>query len=147
MAFDYNCCGIDNNKFYATNHIVIYWFQREEQGGLSVDNYCQVLQIRWCLSGHWSYSRGLLNVRDDINISESLLGGHVTAGYNNRVSETIPKADSVIGFTPDSLKVTVEKRRATLNIVLYIEGHPLQCFQWTQNHIQLVTSDASCAPQ
>lgn len=63
MAFNYNNrCGKDNNEFYATDHIVINWFQKEEQGGLSADSYCPVLQIRWCLSGHWSYSRGLLNV-------------------------------------------------------------------------------------
>lgn len=63
MAFShYNRCGKDNNEFYANGCIVIYWFQKEEQGGLSADNYCPVLQIHWCLSGHWSYSRGLLNV-------------------------------------------------------------------------------------
>lgn len=46
----------------------------------------------------------------------------------NRINKMIRKAGSVMGFTPDSLEVIVEKRtRAKLKMILCYEGHPQNC--------------------
>lgn len=44
----------------------------------------------------------------------------------SRIHKMIRKAGLVIGLTPDSLEVTVEKRtRTKLQMILTYEGHPL----------------------
>lgn len=53
-------------------------------------------------------------------------GGSISMDDSNRINKLIKKAGSVIGVTPDSLEVIVERRtRSKLKTILLFDGHPL----------------------